>query len=273
MLLRPLLLMLLLSEITFGSLPGQTALKLTDSGDDSRPGHTLARLTSWVLFRGGRVARGTPFLAYGYLSEVEALSQARPQAENESSAVLTFVVEGTVEDLQQNAPAFMIESQGMFRVFFDPHARRDFTRPESFRSGREVATYNLRRQVLFNPDGGWLYDRSFVSLVSSQRFTFKEVEVNLLRLWGAQLTIRAQARVEDGLPSPLPEYTGAVPYTGQLFADGERTDRVLPPVHDGASSHGDRDKTGNEPSMNVYDADLPSTAGRRGSFLPEKNLD
>jgi hypothetical protein len=132
-------------------------------------------------------------------------------------------------DFQQNGPAFMAESQGTLRVYFDPHAKRDFTKPDSFRSGEEIAAYDLRRQVLFDPHEGTLYDRSFASCLSSKSFAFAGKEVNLLRLWGSQLILRARAHASNGLPSPLPDYSGAIPYTGGLFVGGERTDLRLSP--------------------------------------------
>jgi hypothetical protein len=187
---------------------------------------SLAHFNSWVLF-GGRAVQGAPFLAYGYLSEVVALPHNQQQKENESSAVLAFVVEGSVVDMRQSSLSLMIESKGTLRIFFNPEAKRDFSKPESFRTGKEVARYNLQRQVLFNPDGGWIYDRSFASLVSSQPFSFRKTEIDLLRLWGPQLTIHAQAHAGNGLPSPLPEYSGALPYSGKIFVDAERTDSGL----------------------------------------------
>jgi len=273
MVLRPFFLIFLLSGIPAGSLPHQTVLKIASLGDDPSSGHALARLTSWVLFGGGRVARGAPFLAYGYLSQVESLSQAQAQPENESSALLTFVIEGTVVDFQQNAPALMLESEGTLRIFFDPQAKRDFAQPESFRSGKEVAKYNLRRKVLFNPDGGWLYDRSFASLISSQSFAFKDTEVDLLRLWGAQLAIRAQARVGDGLPSPLPEYTGAIPYLGQLFVDGERTDRVPSPEPETVCLDCKHERGKDRLLIRVNNSPFPFSTERRDSFAREQSWD
>jgi hypothetical protein len=194
--------------------------------EETATDHSLAHFNSWVLF-GGRAVQGAPFLAYGYLSEVAALPHNRQQKENESSAVLAFVVEGSVVDMQQSNFTLKIESQGTLRIFFNPEAKRDFSKPDSFRTGKEVARYNLQRQVLFNPGGGWIYDRSFASLVSSQPFSFRKTEIDLLRLWGPQLTINAQAHAGNGLPSPLPEYSGALPYRGKIFVDAERTDSGL----------------------------------------------
>jgi len=224
MFVRWFLVLLLFHGVMLIAVPGRAILGMAAGETNVMPSGSLARLTSWVLFRGGRAPRGASFLAYGYLSQIEALPT--PQADEESSALLSFVIEGKVVDFQRNGPALMIESQGTLRVFFDPHATRDFTKPESFRSGEEVATYNLHRQVLFNPDGGSLYDRSFASLVSSKGFTVKDQEVDLLRLWGSQLILRAQANAGNGFPSPLPDYSGAIPYTGMLLVGGERTERV-----------------------------------------------
>lgn len=38
----------------------------------------------------------------------------------------------------------------------------------------------------------------------------------------------AQAHGKETLPSPLPEYSAAIPYTGTLFIGGERTERTVP---------------------------------------------
>ena len=188
----------------------------------------LARFSSWVLF-GGRAVEGAPFLAYGYLSEIEALPRTTPQpAENESSAIVTFVIEGIVVDIQQNPPALLIESQGTLRFFFDPQATRDFTKPESFRSGKEIAMYDVQRRVVFAPSGGWLLDSSLARLVSSHDFTFNNTEKNLARLWGSQLTLQSRAHAGNGLPSPLPQYVGAIPYSGKLLLNGERTEQTSP---------------------------------------------
>ena len=196
-----------------------------DDGTKDHP--SLARLSSWVLF-GGRAGEGAPFLAYGYLSEIEALPRVVSQAENESSAILTFVIEGKVVDIQQSPPALLIESQGTLRFFFDPQAKRDFAQPESFRSGKEVATYDLQRRVLFEPSGGWLLDHSSASLVSSHDFTFNNTEKNLARLWGSQLTLQSRAHAGNALPSPLPQFSGAIPYSGKLLISGERTQQQFP---------------------------------------------
>jgi hypothetical protein len=225
MVVRCLFVLLLLHGVVLVAVPGRAILGVAADETNVLPSGSLARLTSWVLFSGDRAPRGAPFFAYGYLSQVQALPRT-PQADEESSALLSFVIEGKVVDFQRNGPALMIQSQGTLRVFFDPQASRDFTKPESFRSGEEVATYNLHRQVLFNPDGGSLYDRSFASLVSSKGFTVKDQEVDLLRLWGSQLVLRAQANAGNGFPSPLPDYSGAIPYTGMLLVGGERTERV-----------------------------------------------
>lgn len=219
----------LLGWVVFVPLLGKPAPVLSATEQDRGLGGALARLTSWALFNGGRAPQDAPVFVYGYLSQVNGLPQVPQQQEDKTSSVLTFVVEGTVVDLKQSGPVFMVESRGTLRVFFDSQAKRDFTKPESFRSGEVVATYNLRRSVFFNPASGWLYDRSFAGLVSSKPFTFKGVEVDLLSLWGAQLVLQAQARPDNALPSPLPDYTAAIPYTGALFVGGERTEHV--PYH------------------------------------------
>jgi hypothetical protein len=113
-------------------------------------------------------------------------------------------------------------------VFFAPQAWRDFSRPDSFRHGEEVATYNLKRYVFFGSTDDRLRDRSFASLVSSGTFSFKGVEIDLRQLWGTQLVIEAQARGRETLPSPLPEYSAAVPYEGAFFIGGERAERFFP---------------------------------------------
>jgi len=202
------------------------AAKAEEDAKQERP--ALALFSSWVLF-GGRAVKGAPFLAYGYLSEIEALPRTTPQpADNESSAILSFVTEGTVVDIQQNPPALFITSRGTLRFFFDPQANRDFAKPESFRSGKEIATYEIERQVLIEPNGGWLLDSSSAWLVSSHDFTYNSSEKNLARLWGSQLTLQSRAHAGNGLPSPLPQFSGAIPYSGKLFIGGERTERQLP---------------------------------------------
>jgi len=207
------------------ALPGYSDQKGTTAESDARTGRPVARFSSWVLFRGGRIVQGAPFLIYGFLSEIGELPQLTQSLKNESSAILTFVVEGTARDMKRGEGALLIESEGTLRVFFDPQAKRDFTEPRSFRTGTEVATYTLQRQVLLNPDGGWLFDRSLAQLTSSQDFTIDKTEINLSRLWGARLTLRSQARAGDRLPSPIPEFSGAIPYLGQIFIDAERTER------------------------------------------------
>jgi len=225
---KRLLLVTLLVSVGF-ALPGYSDRKEATVENDISTGRPVARFSSWVLFSGGRVVQGAPFLAYGYLSEIGELPQLRPSLSNESSAVLTFVIEGTARDMRRGEGALLIESQGTLRVFFDPQGKRDFAEPQSFRTGKEVAAYTLQRQVLFNPEGGWLYDRSFAQLTASQNFTIQNTEINFLRLWGTRLALRAQARAGDGLPSPVPEFSGAIPYLGQIFIDGERTE-YHPPV-------------------------------------------
>jgi hypothetical protein len=188
----------------------------------------IARFSSWVLFSGGRVVQGAPFLAYGHLSEISEIPQLKFSLKDESSAVLTFIIEGKTIDMRRGEDALLIESEGTLRVFFDSKAKRNFADPRSFRTGKEVATYTLQRQVLFKPDDGWLFDRSFAQLTTSQNFTIDKTEFNLLRLWGTRLTLRSQARAGDGLPSPVPEFSGAIPYLGQIFIDAERTERQYP---------------------------------------------
>lgn len=195
---------------------------------EAGPGHAVAYLTSRVLFNAGRSQQGAPLLAYGYLSRVAGLQQESGREEDELSAVMTFVVEGRVSDIGQSETTFMVKSEGSLRVFFAPQTRRDFSQPDSFRHGEEVATYNLKRYVFFGSTDERLRDRSFASLVSSSAFSFKGVTVDLRRLWGTQLVIEAQARGRETLPSPLPEYSAAVPYKGAFFIGGERTERSFP---------------------------------------------
>jgi hypothetical protein len=195
---------------------------------EAGPGHAVASLTSRVLFNGGRSQPDAALVAYGYLSRVNGLPQESGKEEDESSAVMTFFVEGRVSGIDQSETTFMVKSEGFLRVFFAPHARRDFSRPDSFRHGEEVATYNLKRYVFFGSIDSRLRDRSFASLVSSSPFSFKGVAVDLRRLWGTQLVIEAQASGRETLPSPLPEYSAAVPYKGAFFVGGERTEHSCP---------------------------------------------
>jgi len=190
---------------------------------DAGPGRALASLTSQILFNTDR-SDDAPFLAYGYLSRVHGLPAPSGKDEDESSAVLTFVVEGRVVDVDRSDTTFMIRSEAALRVFFAQHSKRSFSQPDSFRRGQEVATYNLKRYVFFSSTNDQLQDRSFVSLVASKPFSFKGVAINLQYLWGTQLIIEAQARGRETLPSPLPEYSAAIPYTGSLFIGGERTE-------------------------------------------------
>src|SRR5712692_5571376 len=211
---------LLLNWALFVPVPGQAIPGFFTSERGAGPGHALARLTSRVLFNNNRSQEGAPILAYGYLSHVDGLSVASKKVEDESSAALTIVVEGRVADL--------VQSEGTLRVFFAPQAKRSFAHPDSFRSGEEVAAYNLRRYVFFNSTSDWLQDRSFASLVSSKPFTFRGAAIDLRSLWGTQLIIEAQARGREAQPSPLPEYSAAIPYTGALFIGGERTEHTSP---------------------------------------------
>ena len=220
---KRLLLVTFLVSLGF-SLPGYCDPEGATGKSKASSERPVARFSSWVLFNGGRVVRGAPFLAYGYLSEIGELPQLRQSLRDESSALLTFIIEGTARDMKRTEEALLIESEGTLHIFFDPKGKRDFTEPRSFRTGKEVATYTLQRQVLFNPEGGWLYDRSFAQLTSSQNFTIQDTETNFLRLWGTRVALRAQARAGDGLPSPVPEFSGAIPYLGQVFIDGERTE-------------------------------------------------
>lgn len=219
---------LLLNWAFFVPIPGQAIPGFFTSERGAGPGHALARLTSRVLFNNNRSQEGAPILAYGYLSHVDGLPVASKKAEDESSAALTIVVEGRVADLEQSDSAFMVESEGTLRVFFAPQAKRSFAHPDSFRSGEEVAAYNLRRYVIFNSTSDWLRDRSFASLVSSKPFTFRGATIDLRSLWGTQLIIEAQARGREAQPSPLPEYSAAIPYSGALFIGGERTEHTSP---------------------------------------------
>jgi hypothetical protein len=220
---------LLLSWVLFAPVPGQAIPGFLTSERKAGPGHMLAHLTSRVLFNGERSQEGASIFAYGYLSRVEGLTVGAKK-EDESSALLTIVVEGQVADLEQSGSAFIVESQGTMRVFFAPQVKRSFAQPDSFRSGEEVATYNLKRYVLFDTSNDRLQDRSFASLVSSKSFTVKGVAFDLQRLWGTQLIIEAQARGQEALPSPLPEYSAAIPYTGAFFIGGERTDTSMQPL-------------------------------------------
>jgi hypothetical protein len=176
------------------------------------------------LFNAGSSQEETPFFAYGYLSHVGGFPAPLSKNEDESSAALTFFVEGRVVEVDQRDTTFMIKSEGALRVFFAQQVTRSFSQPDGFRSGAEVAVYNLKRYVFFSSASDELQDRSFVSLVSSKLFTCKGKAIDLQRLWGTQLIIEARARGSDTLPSPLPAYAAAIPYTGSLFIGGERAE-------------------------------------------------
>jgi hypothetical protein len=224
------------------------AQRLTDAESIPSTGRPVARFSSWVLFSGGRAVQGAPFLAYGHLSEIGEIPRLKPPLKDESSAVLTFSIEGKAIGMRRGEGALLIESEGTLRVFFDPEAKRNFADPQSFRTGKEVATYTLQRQVLFEPDDGWLFDRSFAQLTASRDFTVDKTEFNLSRMWGTRLTLRARARAGDSLPSPAPEFSGAIPYSGQIFIDAERT-QYHPPVPPRHSERAARDpeSRGSEP--------------------------
>jgi len=211
-----------------GTLSAQLVPAFYTHERDAGPGHSLARLTARVLFNAGSAQDNESFLAYGYLSHVDGLSGAAKKEENASSAVLTFFVEGRVVDLEQSNTTFMVKSEGSLRVFFAQQAKRDFSQPDSFRGGEEVATYNLKRYVFFSSANDRLQDRSFASIVSSKPFTFRGGAIDLQRLWGTQLIIEAQAQGRETLPSPLPEYSAAIAYTGLLFIGGERAEQTDP---------------------------------------------
>jgi len=228
MLFRVLLVTFLLCWVMSNELASPLAPAVYTHEREVGPGHAVAYLTSRVLFNAGRSQQDAPLLAYGYLSRVDGLPQGSKKEEDESSAVMTFFVEGRVSDIGQSDTTFMVKSEGSLRVFFAPQAQRNFSQPDSFRNGEEVATYNFKRYVFFGSTSDQLRDRSFASLVSSNSFSFKGVEIDLRRLWGTQLVIEAQARGRETLPSPLPQYSAAVPYSGALFIGGERTERSFP---------------------------------------------
>jgi len=219
----------LLNWALFVPRPGLAIPGFFTSEREAGPGHLLARLTFRVLFSNRRSQEGAAIFAYGYLSRVEGVP-ADAKKEDESSAAFTVVIEGRVADLGQSGSAFIVRSEGTLRVFFTPQGKRSFAQPDSFRRGEEVATYNLKRYVFFDATDDQLQDRSFASLVSSKSFTFRGAAFDLQRLWGTQLIIEAQARGKDALPSPLPEYSAAIPYTGALFIGGERADAGPPPL-------------------------------------------
>jgi hypothetical protein len=227
--LRVAIVVLLLGWALFVPAPGLAIPGFFTSERDAGPGRLLAHLTSRVLFNSGRSQEGTPIFAYGYLSGVEGLPVGAKK-ENESSAAFTVVIEGQVADLEQSGSTFIVKSEGTLRVFFAPQSKRSFAQPDSFRSGKEVATYKLKRYVFFDSTADLLQDRSFASLVSSKSFMCKGATFNLQRLWGTQLIIEAQAHGKEALPSPLPEYSAAIPYSGTLFIGGERADAGSQPL-------------------------------------------
>src|SRR5215831_4740465 len=151
---------LLLNWALFVPAPLQTIPVFFTSERDSGPGHALAHLTSRVLFNGNQSQEGAAIFAYGYLSHIDGLPVAAKKEEDESSAAFTIVVEGRVADLEQSGSAFMVESEGTLRVFFASQVKRSFAHPDSFRSGEEVAAYNLKRYVFFDSVNDRLQDRS-----------------------------------------------------------------------------------------------------------------
>jgi hypothetical protein len=133
--------------------PGQPTPAFYTHEQDAGPGRSLARLTSRVLFNAGLSQEETPFFAYGYLSHVEGFPAPLRKNEDESSAALTFLVEGRVVDVDRRDTTFVIKSEGALRVFFAQQVERSFSQPDGFRSGQEVAVYNLKRYVFFSSAG------------------------------------------------------------------------------------------------------------------------
>lgn len=89
-------------------------------------------------------------IQFGYVAHLHGLPIFNPDAENESTARLTFYTDTTTLRVTNNGPLRIISRDGTVTLYSDPSANGSFANPDSFRDGTPVLVASLRQQVIIN---------------------------------------------------------------------------------------------------------------------------
>lgn len=187
------------------------------------PGTPVVRDIEHVLNRASQ--EPGPFKSIGYLTYVRGLDPHElfdipPGAENapmdESNARFSIVQEGR---LLRTVPSSFVPprpgesnsfsnalARGPETIYYDPHPRRDWTKPESFKTGQVVAVWDtklsttaldLSAGVGTGTDEGVRTSSRRFTLASGRTFDFAEL--------GSHVFADLQFQLRTGVTSPDPE--------------------------------------------------------------------
>ena len=134
----------------------------------------------------GQVANPAPnrTLAYGYLSFIKGLSPDALAAGgelNERTARFTFFVDTVNQRVINNGPLRVIDRAGTMGIYLDTSPDGDWSRPETFQDGEQIAAAELRYQVVIDTLTGAFTAKWDLASAWSKPFTMSGADYRLGR--------------------------------------------------------------------------------------------
>ncbi len=133
----------------------------------------------------GQVLNASPEVSaqYGYVSYLSGFESAAligaGDVLSETSALLTFYNDTTVEGVINNGPMRVIDRSGEATFYLNTTPAGDFVDPETFRAGVAVMKASLRHQVVLDTVTGAFTAHFDCIVVSSESFTINEKSYRL----------------------------------------------------------------------------------------------
>ena len=133
----------------------------------------------------GQVLNASPQVSaqYGYVSYLSGFDTAAlisaGDVLSETSALLTFYNDSTVESVFNNGTMRVIDRSGETTFYLNPTPAGDFGDPETFRAGDVVMKASFRHQVILDTVTGAFTAHFDCVVVSSEPFTLTEKSYQL----------------------------------------------------------------------------------------------
>jgi hypothetical protein len=132
---------------------------------------------------------------------VRGLSVFRGAAQNETTALFTFVADAATPRVIANGPLRIVTLVGRLTIYRDPSTDGDFGRPASFRDGTPVLVARFRQQVVTNAVTGSFTTFHQNTIVSTRRFDAGRSRVQLGRVGQTFRTVFSGHLAMPGPPS------------------------------------------------------------------------